>query len=92
MDIKILNCNNRNGHAVGVEYVKDRMLNPNSESVVYTAYASRLTVVSAGAFGSPTILERSGVGAKSVLEKHGVKQVVDLPGVGEHYQGLLSFV
>ena len=44
-------------------------------------------VVSAGAFGSPAILERSGVGSKEVLDKNGVLQVVDLPGVGEHYMG-----
>lgn len=45
-------------------------------------------VVSGGAFGSPAILERSGIGAKTVLEKYGIQQLVDLPGVGENYQGL----
>lgn len=54
---------------------------------VFVLHASRLVVVSAGAFGSPQILERSGIGAKAVLEKHGVTQIVDLPGVGENYQG-----
>ena len=49
--------------------------------------ASRLVVVSAGAFGSPTILERSGIGSKEVLDKNGILQIVDLPGVGEHYMG-----
>lgn len=44
-------------------------------------------MLSAGSLGSPAILERSGIGAKSVLEKNGVKQIVDLPGVGENYQG-----
>ena len=44
-------------------------------------------LVSAGPFGSPGILERSGIGAKDVLERVGVKQRVDLPGVGENYQG-----
>ena len=52
------------------------------------ARAARLVVVSAGTFGSPPILERSGVGAKATLEKYGVVQVVDLPGVGENYQGM----
>ena len=52
------------------------------------ARATRLVVVSAGTFGSPPILERSGVGAKATLEKYGVVQVVDLPGVGENYQGM----
>ena len=54
---------------------------------IITARAKRLVVVSGGAFGSPAILERSGIGAKRVLEKYGVEQVVDLPGVGENYQG-----
>jgi alcohol oxidase len=47
-------------------------------------------VVSAGSLGSPAILERSGIGGKQVLEGVGVKQLVDLPGVGENYHGALS--
>jgi alcohol oxidase len=49
--------------------------------------ATKLVLVSAGAFGSPGILERSGIGAKGVLERVGVRQRIDLPGVGENYQG-----
>ena len=45
---------------------------------------------SAGSFSTPGILERSGIGAKGVLEGVGVKQRVNLPGVGEDYQGPLS--
>ena len=73
-----------------MEYVQNPRVhkNANVEEVV-TARAKRLVVVSGGAFGSPVILERSGVGAKAVLEKYGVEQIVDLPGVGENYQGLL---
>ena len=48
---------------------------------------TKLVLVSAGAFGSPGILERSGIGAKDVLERVGVKQRVELPGVGNNYQG-----
>lgn len=44
-------------------------------------------VVSGGAFGSPTILERSGIGAKPILQAAGITPLVDLPGVGENYQG-----
>jgi len=47
-------------------------------------------VVSAGSLGTPGILERSGIGGKQVLEGVGVKQRVDLPGVGENYHGPLS--
>lgn len=48
---------------------------------------TRLVLISAGTFGSPGILERSGIGAKDVLEYVGVKQRVNLPGVGKNYQG-----
>ncbi len=51
------------------------------------ARASRLVVVSAGAFESPAILERSGIGAKSLLDQLVIRVIVDLPGVGEGYQG-----
>ncbi len=39
-------------------------------------------VLSAGAYGTPVILERSGVGDPSVLRAAGVKVVHELPGVG----------
>ena len=51
------------------------------------AYATRLVVLGAGAFGSPTILERSGIGASERLAKLGIPVIVDLPGVGENYMG-----
>ncbi|KAJ7761999.1 GMC oxidoreductase-domain-containing protein [Mycena maculata] len=75
-----------NTRAVGVEFVNDTVLNPSADQTVRTAHASRLVVVSAGAFGSPTILERSGIGAFDVLKVHGVPPLVDLPGVGQNYQ------
>ncbi|KDQ20459.1 hypothetical protein BOTBODRAFT_124058 [Botryobasidium botryosum FD-172 SS1] len=72
--------------AVGVEYVQNERFHPDATSEILVANAKRMVVVSAGSFGSPPILERSGIGAKSVLDKVGVKQLVDLPGVGENYQ------
>lgn len=74
--------------AVGVEYTESPRTYPNTTGEVSFARARRLVVLSAGSFGSPTILERSGIGAKSVLEQSGVEQLVDLPGVGENYQGM----
>ncbi|KAK0201034.1 GMC oxidoreductase-domain-containing protein [Desarmillaria ectypa] len=71
--------------AVGVEYVFDKQVYPDAEQTVHTVRASRLVVVSAGAMGSSLILERSGIGAASILEKFGIKQIVDLPGVGKDY-------
>ncbi|KAH7926097.1 alcohol oxidase [Leucogyrophana mollusca] len=75
-----------NNRAVGIEYTNDTVSLPNGDQALHTTRATRLVVLSAGAFGSPTILERSGIGAKMVLEKNAVNVVVDLPGVGENYQ------
>ena len=51
------------------------------------ARALRLVVFPAGAFGSPAILGRSGIGSKDVLTRNNIQQLVDLPRVGEHYMG-----
>ncbi|VUC20397.1 unnamed protein product [Clonostachys rosea] len=51
-----------------------------------TIRSNKLVIVSAGAFGTPAILERSGVGSAEVLERAGVPQVVNLPGVGREYE------
>jgi alcohol oxidase len=75
-----------------VEYTNDPRTTPEGDSAVHIIHASKLVVVSAGAFGSPGVLERSGIGAKAVLDKHGVEQVVDLPGVGENYQGMQDLI
>lgn len=48
--------------------------------------ARKLVVVSAGALGTPLVLERSGVGDPEVLSRAGVEVVADVPGVGENYQ------
>jgi alcohol oxidase len=70
-----------------VEYVNDPITHPGTDEVVRVARASRLVVLSAGAFGSSTILERSGIGGKTILDKNSLEQIVELPGVGEGYRG-----
>ncbi|KAF5310605.1 hypothetical protein D9619_007763 [Psilocybe cf. subviscida] len=75
-----------NKRAVGVEFFNDKYIRPEADTAVRTARASRLVVISAGTFGSPAILERSGLGAATRLEQLGIPSVVDLPGVGENYQ------
>ncbi len=42
------------------------------------------TIVAAGAFGSPAILERSGIGGEAVLRRAGIPARHVLPGVGEN--------
>jgi choline dehydrogenase len=65
----------RGNRVEGVEYV-------DSAGAQSTAYAERV-VVSAGVFGSPAILIRSGIGKSGDLRVLGVPAIVDLP-VGEH--------
>ncbi|KAF5718168.1 alcohol oxidase [Fusarium globosum] len=48
--------------------------------------ARREVILSAGSIQSPSLLEQSGIGSKSVLSAAGIKQIVDLPGVGENLQ------
>lgn len=48
--------------------------------------AKKLVVLSGGTFGTPLILERSGIGSTDVLSTAGVPVVVDLPGVGDGYE------
>ncbi|OAX31048.1 hypothetical protein K503DRAFT_704329, partial [Rhizopogon vinicolor AM-OR11-026] len=72
--------------AVGVEFTSDPAVCQDADLPSGTVRASKLVVVSAGAFGSPTILERSGIGAEAVLKRCGIELLVNLPGVGENYQ------
>ena len=46
--------------------------------------AHREVIVSAGAFGSPQILELSGIGDAKRLQNLGIEIVANLPAVGEH--------
>ena len=55
-----------------------------------TATARKEVILSAGSIGSPTILQRSGVGPMSVLMSAGVRVRHDLPGVGENLQDHLE--
>ncbi|KAJ3824717.1 GMC oxidoreductase-domain-containing protein [Lentinula raphanica] len=76
----------QNKRAVGVEYVaREDFDNGKPQVQPRIAYASRLVVLSSGAFGSPAILERSGIGSTLHLSQVDVRQIVDLPGVGENY-------
>lgn len=69
--------------AVGVAFVVNRNHGTPKETIVK---ARKMVVLTAGTLGTPQILERSGIGGKAVLDKAGVKCLVDLPGVGKQYQ------
>ena len=55
-----------------------------------TARARHAVVLSAGSIGSPQLLELSGIGSAPVLQAHGIKPIVDLPGVGGNLQDHLQ--
>ncbi|SPN98643.1 related to alcohol oxidase [Cephalotrichum gorgonifer] len=48
--------------------------------------ARKEVVLTSGSIGSPGLLELSGVGQAKVLKAAGIKQLIDLPGVGENLQ------
>jgi choline dehydrogenase len=54
------------------------------------ALAARDVILAAGALQSPQLLQLSGIGPASLLRRHGIDVVADLPGVGanlqDHYQ------
>ncbi|KAG5730748.1 hypothetical protein E4T56_gene3497 [Termitomyces sp. T112] len=62
--------------ASGVEYV-----DVNGESHIANATT---VILAGGVWGSPPILERSGIGNATLLSSLGIQTVVDLPGVGEN--------
>ncbi len=56
----------------------------------WTADATAETLLSAGAIGSPQLLQLSGIGPSALLHQHGITPVHDLPGVGENLQDHLQ--
>jgi choline dehydrogenase len=50
----------------------------------FSVAATNETILAAGAIGSPQLLQLSGVGHAQLLERHGIKPVHHLPGVGEN--------
>jgi alcohol oxidase len=78
--------------AVGIEYQTNPkfMANPEFLNTGYasprTVRARKLVVLSAGANGTPLILERSGIGNPEILKRAGVDVIEAIEGVGHDYQ------
>jgi choline dehydrogenase len=71
------------GHrATGVEYQRS--------GVYATATARRQVILSAGAIGSPQLLQLSGIGDPEHLRSLGITPIVPLSGVGENLQDHLQ--
>lgn len=65
-----------NGRATGVEYL--------TRDGQRTARARGEVIVSGGVYGSPQLLQLSGIGPGALLRSHGIPVVRDNPNVGEH--------
>jgi choline dehydrogenase len=55
-----------------------------------SVFATREVILSAGAIGSPQLLQISGVGPAELLKSMGIEVKVNLPGVGENLQDHLQ--
>lgn len=65
-----------------------RLSAPDAGEIVVRA--SREVILSAGAIGSPQLLQLSGLGPAELLSRHGIPVVADRPGVGENLQDHLQ--
>ncbi|KAL2069366.1 hypothetical protein VTL71DRAFT_15704 [Oculimacula yallundae] len=70
--------------ANGVEFCPNLTFHETTTSRVVRA--RKMVIVSAGACGTPLILERSGVGNPEILHQASIPLVADVPGVGHDYQ------
>jgi choline dehydrogenase len=71
-----------NGRATGVSY--------STRGISREAAARREVILAAGSVGSPTILQRSGIGPAGELKRHGISVIADRPGVGGNLQDHLE--
>ena len=74
-----------NKKAVGVECI-------DKDGKSFTIQADKEVLLSSGAFGSPQILLRSGVGPAEEIIKHGIDHKHELPGVGKNLQDHIDYL
>lgn len=53
--------------------------------------ATKEVILSAGAIGTPHILQLSGIGDETILEPLGIETLVSLPDVGKNLQVGIEF-
>ncbi|HXW41764.1 MAG TPA: GMC oxidoreductase, partial [Xanthobacteraceae bacterium] len=70
--------------AVGVSFLHNGAQN--------NAAAKQEVILSSGAFGSPQLLQLSGVGRPEDIKRHNIPMVHELPGVGQNLQDHLDFI
>ena len=84
-DTNVNKINISEGRTTGVQCI-------DQEGNEFTVNASKEVLLSSGAFGSPQILLRSGVGPSEEITKHGIDHKIDLPGVGKNLQDHIDFI
>ena len=86
-----------NSHVVKIEFENKiaKSIIFSNKNIFYRLKAKKEIIVSAGAVGSPKLLQLSGLGSNSILRQHGVNVVNELRGVGcnlkDHLQVRLQF-
>ena len=74
-----------NKKAVGVECI-------DKDGKVIKVNANKEVILSSGAFGSPQILLRSGIGPLGEIVKHDIEHIHELPGVGKNLQDHIDYL
>ncbi|MFL2700605.1 MAG: GMC family oxidoreductase [Gammaproteobacteria bacterium] len=74
-----------NNKAVGVECLNDK-------GELFSIMADKEVLLCSGAFGSPQILLRSGIGPSEEIIKHDIEHVHELPGVGKNLQDHIDYL
>ncbi|KAJ5642186.1 hypothetical protein N7490_006186 [Penicillium lividum] len=92
----VTNKNHRNNITITTDTTVDKIIfnqgaQPRASGVITisngtskTFFARKEIIISGGAYCSPAILLRSGIGPKGELEKHHIPMTVNSPGVGKN--------
>ncbi|MEK9786279.1 MAG: GMC family oxidoreductase N-terminal domain-containing protein, partial [Gammaproteobacteria bacterium] len=72
------------GESVGLDGSQARSVSYWRHGSRHVMSANKEIILSAGSIGSPSILQRSGIGPSDVLERANVDMAHELSGVGEN--------
>ena len=74
-----------NKKAVGVECI-------DKDGNYFILKSNKEVILSSGAFGSPQIMLRSGIGPKDEIVEHNIEHLHELPGVGKNLQDHIDYL
>ena len=64
----------------------------DKDGIVLRINSNKEVILSSGAFGSPQILLRSGIGPFGEIVKHDIEHIHELPGVGKNLQDHIDYL